>query len=179
MSAAAGPSGTSSSTSTPPMTPVSPSAVRARRLEDYEMDDSPRHSRESSRSLLSGHERSASLDAIAASGKPYPSSLRPINENSVLSEEEEEQEDAAKLIDDGKDRKNKHAYYDDTSDELPSISRRDSKFGIAASKAKAKFHDNRGLLMIIVSQACFAGMNVMVRLAFLIAATSTKLTSML
>ena len=173
-SGAAGPSGSStrSGLSTPPMTPSSPSsAPRARRIEDYEMDDSPRHSRESSRSLLSGHERSSSIDSLQLSGngtgKAYPSSLKRIDEDGILSEEDEEEDDPSLLAAESqKIRRDKHKYYDDdTSDELPtSRSRRASSFSIAASRAKSTLQDNRGILMIIVSQACFAGMNVMVSL---------------
>lgn len=132
------------------------------------MDDSPRHSRESSRSLLHGHERSSSIDSLQqqqlnGTGKAYPSSLGRIEEDLAPSEDEEgDAEDEGRLLKSTKIQRDKQKYYDDHTDELPGRPRRNSKFGKAAATAKDKLHDNRGLLMIILSQACFAGMNVMV-----------------
>lgn len=178
-------------TPTPPTTPSRTRNVLsyARRLEDYELEDSPRHSRESTRSLLGRHERNSSLNSpIGIDNAGINGSFRDsYSKRDGTNEEDDGLVHTGKalrsIMEDAEETGHRpsmgNAHQAIDEDEFPLLNgaatdnhdqhparRRSASISCFSTKARSFIHDNRGLLMIALAQGAFAIMNVMVRSIF-------------
>lgn len=169
--------------------PATPRPAASSRYDQYEMEDSPRHSRDSSSSLLGGHERTASLDSTYSSRDEAGRLLGPSSSAAgaaggdlhIIQEDEDDDEEAYDSQGGASSRRSgngsraqpvdkRKLYEGDGNDgDDGGLIRggarrlRSRSFSKATAGIRKVVMENRGLLMIILSQACFAAMNVMVR----------------